>query len=211
MEPISTSLAISFGTSFLGSVFGGRGQARELQRQYDAEARQVKAQNLALTQRNAYMTGLMNMQLGLTKKQLAQQGADVRSAGLQAKGMLEANAAASGTIGASVEAARSDIDSKVAQAGQTVADEWEQTLTNYNNDLESMRLNALNAVVRPRETSYKGASLLDNILGAALSTGANFASNYALQSMRLDLGKVSTPSNIQADWRTNIPSLNYLN
>lgn len=188
MDPVSIGLGVSWGASVLGGIFGGRSQAREMQRQYDAEVKQITAQNLALSTRNAYMTGLMNMQLGLTRRQLAKQGADVRSAGLQAKGMLEANAAASGTIGASVEAARSDIQSKVDEAGQTVQDQWEMTLTNYNNDLESNRISMQNSIVNPRTSSYRGASILDNILGSTLSVAGSFASNYALQSMRLDLG-----------------------
>lgn len=188
MDPVTIGLGVSFGASVLGGIFGGRSQAKQMQRQYDQEVKQITANNLALSTRNAYMTGLMNMQLGLTKKQLAQQGADVRTAGLQAKGMLEANAAASGTMGASVDAARSDIQSKVDQASQTLVDSWEMTLTNYNNDLESNRINMLNQIVVPGKSTYRGASIMDNILGSALSTGASFASNYALQSMRLDLG-----------------------
>lgn len=185
---VAGGLAISFGASVLSGVMGSKSSAKQMQRDYNAEAKQITAQNLAAGTRNAYLTGLMNMQLGLTKKQLAQQGADVRSAGLQAKGMLEANAAASGTIGASVEAARSDISSKISQASQTVKDEWEQTQINYNNDLESNRIEMLNSIMNPRTSTFRGASVMDNILGSALSTGASFASNYALQSMRLDLG-----------------------
>lgn len=212
MDPITVGLAVSFGSSLLGGLMGGRSQAREAQRQYDTQVKQITANNLALSTRNAYVTGLMNMQLGLTKKQLAQQGADVRTAGLQAKGMLEANAAASGTIGASVEAARTDIQSKVDQAGQAVKDEWEQTLVNYNNDLESNRINMMNSIVVPSKPTYRGASLFDNILGSTLSTAASFGSNYALQSMRLNLGSTPTGSSsmFSADYKTNIPNLNYI-
>lgn len=188
MEPVTTSLAISFGASLLGGLFGGNAQAKLMQRQYDQEVKQITANNIALSTRNAYMTGLANMQLGLTRKQLAQQGADIRSAGLLAKGMLESSAGAAGSIGASVDAARADIQSKVDQASQTVRDSWEMSVINYNNDLESTRINMLNSIAVPGRPTYRGASLMDNIFSSALSTGASFASNYALQSMRLDLG-----------------------
>lgn len=191
VDPVTIGLATSFGTDLLGGLFGGRSQAKAMQAQYNEQVRQITANNLALTTRNAYVTGLMNMQLGLTKKQLAQRGADVRTAGLQAKGLLEANAAASGAIGASVEAARSDIQSKVDQAGQVVQDEWEMTLTNYNNELESNRINMLNSIVVPNKPTYRGASLLDNIFSSTLRTAVSFGSNYALQSMRLNLGTES--------------------
>lgn len=213
MEPVATGLAISFGSQLLGGLFGGASQKRQFEAQQKAESQAIARQNYATIVRNHYMTGMMNMQLGLTKQQLAKQGADVRSAGLQAKGMLEAGVAATGTIGASSEAARSDIQSKLDAATQAVDDEWQMTLTNYNNDLESMRLNALNAVIQPRKYSYKGSSFLDNVLGAAFSVGGSFATNYALQSMRLDIGSNpvgNTPSIFSADYKTNIPSLNYL-
>jgi hypothetical protein len=212
MDPVTAGLALSFGASVVSGIFGGNAQAKQIERQQRAESQAIAAQNLRSIVRNHYMVGMANMQLGLTKRQLAKQGADVKSAGLQAKGLLEANAAASGTIGASADAARADIQMKVDAASQTVKDEWEQTLDNYNNDLESIKQNALNAVIQPRKYEYKNG-IGSILLSSALQVGASFGSNYLLQSMRLNLGQ--TPQTnmgglVQADYKTNIPNLNYL-
>lgn len=206
--------AVTFGSSLLSNWMSGSNQAAALSRQSSAESQAIAKHNMSQVVRNHYSVGLANMQLGLTKRQLAQQNADIGSAGIMAKSALEANVAAGGNIGASVDAAKADIKMKVDAAKQSVLDDYEMSIINYNNELEATRMNALNAVVQPRQFKMSGGGLGSMVLSSLASTAMSFGSNYALQRMNLNLGSTTraptqfTPS--ISGVAGNIPALNYL-
>lgn len=160
-----------------------------------AEGKAIVRERLNQTIRNSYNTGLAQMQLGLEKRRMSQQGADISAASLAAKGNADALSAASGSIGASVQAVASDINQKADSALDMTRDSFEMSVINYNNDLDAMVMNTDQSAPQPRKNEYIGPS--DGaILGQSLMAGASqFASSYAMRNMQLGLGnKPNVPS-----------------
>lgn len=160
-----------------------------------AEGKAIVRERLNQTIRNSYNTGLAQMQLGLEKRRMSQQGADISAASLAAKGNADALSAASGSIGASVQAVAADINQKADSALDMTRDSFEMSVINYNNDLDAMVMNTDQSAPQPRKNEYIGPS--DGaILGQSLMAGASqFASSYAMRNMQLGLGnKPNVPS-----------------
>ena len=160
-----------------------------------AEGKAIVRERLNQTIRNSYNTGLAQMQLGLEKRRMIQQGADISAAALAAKGNADALSAASGSIGASVQAVAADINQKADSALDMTRDAFEMSVINYNNDLDAMVMNTDQSAPQPRKNEYIGPS--DGaILGQSLMSGVSqFASSYAMRHMQLGLGnKPNVPS-----------------
>lgn len=160
-----------------------------------AEGKAIVRERLNQTIRNSYNTGLAQMQLGLEKRRMIQQGADISAAALAAKGNADALSAASGSIGASVQAVAADINQKADSALDMTRDAFEMSVINYNNDLDAMVMNTDQSAPQPRKNEYIGPS--DGaLLGQSLMAGVSqFASSYAMRHMQLGLGnKPNVPS-----------------
>lgn len=164
-----------------------------------AEGEAIAKDRLNATIRNSYQTAAAQLQLGLKKRQLAQQGADIRAASLAARGNADLVTAATGSIGASTNAVVSDIDQKTQAALDATRDSFENTLENYNQELAMMVVNTDQSSPTPRQVEYNGPSSAQ-MLGGALLTGAgSFASNYAMRKMSLGVGSsanVASPSGV---------------
>lgn len=188
--------ALSVGTSVLGATSQRNSAIRNMNSVSKAEGEAIVKERLNATIQNSYSTAFAQMQLGLKKKQLSQQGAELSAAALAAKGDVTTMQGATHSIGASTEAVISDIDMKAQAAIDQTSDAFENAVENYNNDLQTMVLNTAQSAPTIRRSEYNGPGT-GEILGMSLLAGVtSFASSYAMRSMSLGLGP-----------RANVPSV----
>lgn len=180
--------AVSAATTLYSANASASASARAAGAHSRAEGEAVARERLNTTIRNSYSTALAQMNLGLKKRQLAQQGADIKAATLAAKGDATLAAAATGSIGASTDAVISDIDQKSQAALDMTTDAFETAVINYNNELKMMVVNTDQTAPVVRKAEYTSQSS-GEMLGMALLSGVtSFASNYAMKKMSLGLG-----------------------
>lgn len=153
-----------------------------------AEGAAIVKERLNKTIQNSYSTAFQQMQLGLKKKQLAEQGAQISAAELAAKGDASLVDAATGSIGATTEHVVADIDQKAQAAQDQTQDAFENAVENYNIELQNMVLNTDQSAPTVRQIQYNGPSS-GQIIGAGVATGlSSFASSYATRRMSLGPG-----------------------
>lgn len=106
---------------------------------YTNSVRQTMENNRAIGEANTtnmiragYKIGILNLQTARLKEQAAQEGWNVSKKATEALGNAEANTAASGTVGASVNAVSNDIKKKSDEAQIAVSQNWYHTLENQN-------------------------------------------------------------------------------
>lgn len=189
---MTMAMVAAAGIAVAGSLYSSNraasGAAKSASNLSNAENDAIAKQNMSQIVRNNYRGGLLQMQKGLQKKQAVQQGFDTTVMAQQAMGAANANTAAAGTVGASSEAVANDIQMKLGEAKAHQADSYEAMLTNYNTELETMRMNALESTVAPHAYKYEGPSA-GQMFGSALVSGAMAAgSTYIGQNMKLGLG-----------------------
>ena len=186
--------ALSVGTSYLSAQSAASSQAKAAGAASRAEGEAIAKERLNATIRNSYSTALAQMNLGLKKRQLSTQAADIRAATLAAKGDATLATAATGSIGASTNAVVSDIEQKSQAALDQTTDAFENAVENYNNELQMMVINTDQSAPTVRPVEYHGPSS-GEMLGMSLLQGlGTFASSYAMQKMSLGLGaKAATP------------------
>ena len=188
------AVTLSVGTSYLSAQSAANSQAKAAGAASRAEGEAIAKERLNATIRNSYSTALAQMNLGLKKRQLSTQAADIRAATLAAKGDATLAAAATGSIGASTNAVVSDIEQKSQAALDQTTDAFENAVENYNNELQMMVVNTDQSAPTVRPVEYHGPSG-GEMLGVSLLQGlGSFASNYAMRKMSLGLGaKAETP------------------
>lgn len=186
--------AVTTVTSLYGAQSAANSQAKAAGAASRAEGEAIARERLNATIRNSYTTALAQMNLGLKKRQLSTQAADIRAATLAAKGDATLAAAATGSIGASTNAVVSDIEQKSQAALDQTTDAFENAVENYNNELQMMVINTDQSAPTVRPVEYHGPSS-GEMLGMSLLQGlGSFASNYAMRKMSLGLGeKAATP------------------
>lgn len=200
--------AISIGTSVIGGMQQRNSSIRSINSASLAEGEQITAERLNKSIQNSYSTALAQMQLGLEKRKLSQNSADISSAGVMAMGDVDLAAASTGSIGASTAAVSSDVQMKVNQAQAQVDAQWEQTVENYNNDLNLMVLNTDQSAPNVRRAEYNGPGV-GGIIGTSVMNGlAQFASSYAMSKMQLGLGSKAPSSQYSLGSTTKTTGLN---
>lgn len=206
MSWVLASTAASVGMNFLGANSSQNAGIRASNKVSFAEGQAIVKERLNTNIRNSYSTAINQMNLALTKRKLSTQVADIYAGSLQAKSEADLSAAATGSVGASIDAATSDIAMKTDTAISATFDEYEVAVQNYNNDLKMMVLNTKQSEpsMTPRvdNTSSTGSLLGQAVLGGAI----NFASSYAMRRMQLGLGpKAVVPSNVASIDFNNVP------
>jgi len=197
---------VAVGTAVVGaaaSMYSGnqaaKGQAAQASAMSNAENAAIAKQNISQMVRNSYRTGLLNLQLGLQKKQAVQEGFNTSVQFRNAMGSVENNAAASGAIGGSADAVVSDLEMQYGNAKVVQEENFASMLDNYNQELEGMRMNALNQVVESKKFEYYGPSQGQIIGGALVGAAVSAAGNYATRQMTLGLGpSAGTASPVQS-------------
>lgn len=206
---------VAVGTAVVGaatSIYSGNqaakgaGRASALQgrlaaEQSAADNRAIEKQNLDQIVRNSYRTGMMNMQLGLQKKQAVQQGFDASVQFQNIKGQAVSNVEASGAIGASADAVLNDLDMQYNNSKVVQQENFVSLLENYNSELDVMRMNALENVASARKFNRiedDSQPSRGQIVGTALANAAVSAVGaYAARNMSLGLGPAPA-SNVQS-------------
>lgn len=204
--------AISVGTSYMSAQSAKAGAISNANAASRAEGEQIAAERLNATIRNSYSTSLANLQLGLRKRQLSQQGADIGAATLAAQGDAALGIAATSSIGQSTNAITSDIAMKSQTALDMTTDQFENDVDNYNRELQLMVINTDASAPTVRENTYNGPSD-GEMLGSAILGGiASFAGSYAMRKMSLGLGDkpaIATGggTGLSLNTRTSLPSM----
>lgn len=185
---LAATAAATVATTFIGGRAAQASGIRNANSASKAEGEAIVKERLNATIRNSYNTALGQMQLGLGKRQLQQQSADISAGGVGALGDVQLGIASTGSIGASTAAIETDVQMKVDQAQANTANEFENMLQNYNNELDLMVLNTAQSEPTVHENRYDGPST-GAIIGSSLLAGAvSFASNYASRQFKLGLG-----------------------
>jgi hypothetical protein len=203
------AIAASAAMNYASGVSAANSSIRSANSASRAEGEAIAKERINTTVRNSYNTAFAQLQLGLQKRQLSQQSADISAAGLAALGDAQAVAAATGSIGASTDAVMSDINMNLDAAQQQVQDAWENTQTNYNNELDMMVLNTDASAPTVRPVEYTGPSsgqlLAQSVAGAFVQA----ASSYAMKKAQLGLGSSTgnagasrIPSTTGTNWQS---------
>ena len=183
--------AVAVAGSLYASNQAGKSAAKQGGAASKAENEAVIRSNTQSTIRNSYKAGMMNLQLGLQKKQAIQQGFDQT---VQAEAMMGAatvNQAASGTVGASTDAVLTDIEMKLGEAQAMGRESYEADLTNFNNELEALSISAEGEVQHARKYEYMGPSSGEMWTGALLAGASAYMGAGGSKRMSLNMG---TPS-----------------
>lgn len=168
-----------FGLQALGGRMAAKSQARE----YVAQAKATMEANRENFSRMGYQIGLLNVQRGQELAQLAQSRAQVREQGLSDQAEVAANAVASGTIGASVDAAIANTELQVQRQLDALDIENELGALNYNTRLRDTLLQGKDSMVTMQKAPKQNT--LATLLGYAAPSVASYAAAY----MNLGLGQ----------------------
>lgn len=190
MDPVTMGLAGSAILSGISSIFGGNSQKKQAYQQMAAqaqsEAKQVTAERLGTTIQNAYSAAYSQMQLGLQKRQTAQEWGAVTAAQMAARGDASVGIASTGTMGASAQAVLSDIDMKANQALAQVYANYDSAAQAYNYDLEMMRISTQTGQPVAADYKYTGPSSSSILMGGLMQAGTSFVSGYANSMFRIN-------------------------
>ena len=161
---------------------------------YTDSLKSVQAQNLAIqeanlanTIRTGYRVGIQQLQKGRMQKNAIEQGYDVSVQGQIALGDNLANAAASGTVGASVDAAADQIRKKADDAIIDVDQAYMEELLNSNLAIEQIVLQGKDALQSPVSVNNTMPKTVNANTQAIMAGVGTFASMYA--SSQLSLGQ----------------------
>ena len=158
--------------------------------------RAIAEANTINTIRTGYKVGLLNMQTARLKEKAATEGWDVSLKTTEMLGDSAAMAAASGTIGASVDAISANIRKKSNEAQIAVDANLYDSLENQNFQLNAITTAGIDALRSPEDIrdlngistrSYTGTSLFAAGAMGGVAAGANL---YA--SSQMSLGKAPT-------------------
>lgn len=165
------------------------GDSQNRTAQYKAQTAQNKAIREANTEnfnRTGFQVGLLNVQKGERIRQLSQRKADLGQAELAELSTTANNAAASGTIGASVDAVQTDVQLQFDRALGQIELENEIEAQNYNTALYELFQGGRDKLVEGVKPS--GASDAAIVGKAAISA----VGTYYGDKMSLGLGKKDT-------------------
>lgn len=205
VAPLLVMGGVAAAQGLLGA-FTQRQAAREQQtQQYYNEAEQwadniadnkaIAESNIANQIRNRYRIGIANVQRGQAKKAAIQSGVDLSRGRAQAIGAATANAAATGSIGASVDAVLTDIDNSVQERRAALTEDFRVEQENFDTQMHDLLLQGEDALRSPVKARVQKTPGLGSpgygaaLLGAAINT----AGQYAMAKMNLGLGKSTVP------------------
>lgn len=194
------AIALGAAQSAFGAISGNQAATEDYKRGLranQAENLAIQEANLQNTIRTGYRVGILNVQRGQSKMQAVQQGRDLSIKSRQMLGTSEANASASGNVGASIDAITEDIQRKTDEAQGNVDENWQTTQQNFDTQLEGIVQSGIDSVQSARKMDYSGPRTQDiftaAVVGAA-KTGGEFYQEYAAANMKLGLGKSNSPN-----------------
>jgi hypothetical protein len=147
--------------------------------------------NLQNQIRTGYRVGILNVQRGQAAKAAAQSGINLGKSKLQALGAANSNAAATGSIGSSVDAVVLDIEMQAEQADASLVEDQRIRESNFDTSMSDIIKAGEDALQSPQNISVRKVAApghigMGEVLGNAL---VSTAGQYAQQNMSLGLGK----------------------
>lgn len=157
----------------------------------EAVNKTIAESNLLNTIRTGYRTGILNVQRGQSKVAAVRAGYDLGAKALAVLGKAQADAASSGSIGASVDAVKQNIQMKLDEAQGEVNSAWETQQQNFDQSLYETVQSGIDSLRYAEQADYRAPELEDTgmafLMGAAKSA-AGFATQYATANSQLGLG-----------------------
>ena len=155
-----------------------------------AQSKAIMEANRKNFQQTTFRIGMLNVQKSQEVRALEQRKFDASSQEQAVLGSASVNAAASGTIGASVDAVQSDIQMAFDRVRAQISDENELNALNYNTALYDLVTNGQNASQTAYYRKEEGGASQLQMLGNA---GMQVAGSYLSQKMDLGLGSKPKP------------------
>lgn len=168
---------------------GAADQATARAEDFQAESQAAREANLKNFQSTAFRVGLLNVRKAQEVRALQQRKFDTGAEEQQALGTAAVNAAASGTVGSSVDAVQSDIQMAFDKVRAQISDENELNALNFNTDLYDLITNGQNSQVNVGKfrNAPKGQSQLSMAGNAAFQVAGTYL------GAKMDLGLGSAP------------------
>lgn len=195
-------LPVLFGASAVMGMFGNAQQQKQQNAQYEAAANANKATNLNIgsaNMQNAIRTGMrvgiLNIQQGMAKKQATEQGYAISQQKQAVLGATNANIAASGTVGSSVEAVVQDVNKKVDEAQINVDQNLVIEQMNLNQQLADVVMSGKDSIRNAQLMDYSGpgtggaGGLLAAGFAGAAQTAIGLGTQYLMAKQTLGLGQ----------------------
>ncbi len=164
-------------------MLGQMQQNKSAARQATEEAAAIREANDKNFSRTMFRAGMLDLQRADELRLLSQRKADLGTQEAQALGATANNAAASGTVGASVDAVQSDVQAQFDRARATISEDAERNLETFNMQLQDIVQNGQDQLQSVRK--FRPVRTGEMLLNTAISVG----SVYAGQSMSLGLGQ----------------------
>ncbi len=180
--------ALSVVSSVYSQKQARKGEERKVMRENSARA----TANLENAVRAGYLAGLVNLQEGQYKKDAARQGFLASASASEALGQVNANAAAAGSIGASVDAVAQDIDMRLGEMQARQLEDLSMQELNFDTQRRDIQMGADGNTVQMVTADLPGdGRIYEN---AALAGAGYFMSTYGSARMRLgSSGESSAP------------------
>lgn len=148
----------------------------------------IREANLANTGRVGFQVGLLNIQRGQRLRQASQARADLSQAEILAASESGNNAAASGTVGASVDAVQMDVQLQFERARAELDLGNEMDALNFNTALHDLIQGGQDSLIDPvKTTGMSDAAIVGKAVVSAVGT-------YYSDKMQLGLGKSNAPT-----------------
>lgn len=155
-----------------------------------ADNKAISEMNLQNQIRTGYRVGVLNVQRGQAAKAAAQSGINLGKSKLQALGAANANAAAAGSIGSSVDAVVLDIEMQAEQADASLVEDQRVQESNFDSSMRDILMAGQDALQSAKHINLRGVTRTRRTGDGELLAGAliNTAGQYAGQYMTLGLG-----------------------
>lgn len=168
-------------------------QEEQAYKQNTADNEAIQESNTLNTIRTGYKVGLLNIQKAQAAKRAQQAGFDMGTIRTSLLGTNAANAAASGSIGASVDAVASDINMKLDQEVTQAADDYDIGTQNFETQMADILNAGQDALMSPAKVNIVRQEVKSVGVGEGLlQVGVAAASAYAGQKMSLGSGPTTS-------------------
>jgi hypothetical protein len=172
-------------------------QAGDVWEDNAAVNKSIAETNLTNSIRTGIRAGMLNVQRAQARQQSIKAGIALGKDRLKAIGAAGANAAAAGSIGASVDAVVADINQEVESVDSELVRDYRLTNENLDNELMGILQAGDDAIQSAQTVNVRRPNRPRNINSniAALGAGLiSFAGNYASNNMSLGLGSTQSAS-----------------
>lgn len=184
---------IAAGTANVNALNQNTTQLQDQQMQFadnSANNKTIAETNLHNQIRTSYRLGILNVQRGQAKKVAAQSGIDLGKRKLSALGAVNANSAAAGSIGSSVDAVVSDIEQQAEHASAAQTEDSRVTDMNFDQSFMDTINAGRDSLMSAQQVNTRSIGKAQQVGQAEVITNAlvNTGAQYASSMMKLGLG-----------------------